>query len=154
IKNPGRGGQNLSERFRRLENTIRGKDAFAKKISALSQTLNEPSTSARLPGGPQLEKNTTFSGFIIPEEPKPPADDECCMSGCAICVYDLYEDSLTAYKESVASLRSSLVASGIPEYEWPSNIRHPVKEPGEKKTNVSLSAFEEMERALREKRAR
>ena len=29
-------------------------------------------------------------GVEIPLRPPPPASDECCMSGCARCVYDLY----------------------------------------------------------------
>ncbi|KIJ91882.1 hypothetical protein K443DRAFT_685677 [Laccaria amethystina LaAM-08-1] len=35
----------------------------------------------------------------------PPADDECCMSGCAVCVYDLYEESLASYEDSITTLR-------------------------------------------------
>ncbi|KAH7904988.1 hypothetical protein BJ138DRAFT_1018336 [Hygrophoropsis aurantiaca] len=155
FKNPVRGGQNLTARFQRLENTIRGKDAYSQKISSLSQPADQQLLATHSSDS-SLFKGTTFAGFIIPEEPKPPADDECCMSGCAICVYDLYEDSLTAYKDSIMSLRSSLVALGIPEQDWPPKIRRSSKESSAKssepKANISLSAFEEMERKLREKR--
>lgn len=75
---------------------------------------------------------------------------ECCMSGCAVCVYDLYEESMTAYKENVAALRNALVSMGVPEYEWPASIMSPT-ENIERKNNVALSVFEEMERALKEK---
>lgn len=71
------------------------------------------------------------------------------MSGCAVCVYDLYEESLHAYRDSVAALRSSLTALGIPNGDWPESIRG--NESILDKSPV-LSAFQEMEKALQTKR--
>jgi hypothetical protein len=71
------------------------------------------------------------------------------MSGCAICVHDIYQESLDEYNYSVAAVRANLDAMKVPVEEWPETIR-----PGsEKRTSsqasgVSLSAFEEVERAL------
>ena len=86
------------------------------------------------------------------------------MSGCAICVYDLYEDSLQSYEDSLSTVRSNLQAIGVPEEEWPVSIR-PGGSAGpssgdsssgggelERKSQV-LSAFEEWERSLRAKHA-
>jgi len=77
------------------------------------------------------------------------------MSGCAVCVYDLYEETLEAYKEAVLSLRNSLSALHIPDDEWPISIRQQGASepsvPGKQKEMV-LNAFEEMERALKLKR--
>jgi hypothetical protein len=75
------------------------------------------------------------------------------MSGCAVCVHDLYQESLDDYHASVAAVRASLADMKVPEDEWPETIR-----PGaEKRTslpalNLSLSAFHEMERALEARR--
>ncbi|KAI5997306.1 hypothetical protein F5J12DRAFT_852216 [Pisolithus orientalis] len=79
---------------------------------------------------------------------------ECCMSGCAVCVYDLYEKSLNAYKESVATLRASLAVLSIPESKRPLSIRTTSSQSSiaMKQKDVVLSVFEEMERALKEKR--
>ena len=80
------------------------------------------------------------------------------MSGCAVCVYDLYEESLKAYKEAVLSLQNSLSALHIPMDEWPSSIRHqqnsfePSSAPDIKRKEIVLNAFEEMERSLKLKR--
>jgi hypothetical protein len=77
------------------------------------------------------------------------------MSGCAICVHDLYQESLNDYNESIASLRASLNNLKVPESEWPEDIgtmRNGAVET--KRKNVSLSAFEEMERMLKEKHRR
>jgi predicted DNA-binding transcriptional regulator len=78
------------------------------------------------------------------------------MSGCAVCVYDLYEEALAAYKDSVTTLRAALSARQIPEAQWPAHIRtgnatHTVTE---KSKGAVLDAFEEMERALKEKRGK
>jgi hypothetical protein len=74
------------------------------------------------------------------------------MSGCAICVHDLYLDALTAYDESVSSLRSSLSTLNIPEPEWPSNITSGSALEDGRKHNVSEDAFAALERALQEKK--
>ncbi|OAX40560.1 hypothetical protein K503DRAFT_791303 [Rhizopogon vinicolor AM-OR11-026] len=156
----GRGGQNLTERYRRLENTFRGKHAFIKQISELSQEVDNASKTRSPPliSPPHSDAQRapdTVAGFVIPQEPIPPADEECCMSGCAICVYDLYQESLDAYRESLLVLRSSLSNLSIPESEWPERIRTSAKIPAvDTRQDAILSAFEEMEHQLKEKRAR
>ena len=73
------------------------------------------------------------------------------MSGCAICVHDLYHESLDACNESISSLRASLSVLSIPEAEWPADIQNNTANKEEEKKgrgNVSLNAFVEMERAL------
>lgn len=81
------------------------------------------------------------------------------MSGCAVCVYDLYEDALVEYKESVVTLRAALSARHIPQSEWPAHIRIRKETPmltstSDKSKNAVLSVFEEMERTLKGKRDR
>jgi hypothetical protein len=172
--NRSRGGQNLTERYRRLENTLRRENAITKQISEVSlgvedasKTRSSPLTSSSHHGA-QNPPNT-IAGFVIPEEPIPPSDEgkfsikakfpvsnirqECCMSGCAICVYDLYEESLEAYKESIVALRLSLSALSIPDSEWPDRIRTNTPT-AKKRQEVILDAFEEMERQLKEKKER
>ena len=77
---------------------------------------------------------------------------ECCMSGCAVCVYDLYEESLAAYKEKVEQLRTKLQAMGIPQDDWPLSIM-PDKNTTGKKTHKGavVDAFEAFERSLENK---
>jgi hypothetical protein len=78
---------------------------------------------------------------------------ECCMSGCAVCVHDLYQESLDDYDASVAAVRASLADMKVPEDEWPQTIR-PRAEKGTSfaASNPSLNAFREMERALKARR--
>jgi Oxidoreductase-like protein, N-terminal len=80
---------------------------------------------------------------------------ECCMSGCAICVYDLYQDAMNTYNQSLESLRISFSNLQIPECEWPINVRDLTgTDKGGRRVvrDVSLSAFEELENSLREQR--
>ncbi|KAF8438867.1 hypothetical protein L210DRAFT_3403529 [Boletus edulis BED1] len=145
-----RRGQNLTERYRRLENSTRAKSEHVSVLFQSSQIADGARTS---------KPPDTIAGFVIPQEPHAPADDECCMSGCAVCVYDLYEEALTAYKDSVITLRTALAARHMPETEWPAHIRtgkathaDSSHATADKTKGAVLDAFEEMERALKEKR--
>lgn len=76
------------------------------------------------------------------------------MSGCAICVYDLYQESLEAYKAAVVTLRNNLTALNIPESEWPKQIQLNVEKQKQNSqpNDVALSAFEKMELELAARR--
>jgi hypothetical protein len=163
-----RGGRNLSERFRKLEKTLLGKHGLSQTTIDASQTLAPITPTTPSPQQRSILK--TFRGLVIPEVPKAPEPDgaltqfiaidpwshtliECCMSGCAICVHDLYQEALDSYNTSVTTVRASLTAIKVPVEEWPETIR-----PGSQKrtslptSGVSLSAFKEMERALKARR--
>jgi hypothetical protein len=38
-----------------------------------------------------------------PEAPEPPQPGDCCHSGCAYCVEDLYTEALYKYREELAA---------------------------------------------------
>ena len=76
------------------------------------------------------------------------------MSGCAICVYDLYNEALTDYKAKITQIQSDLSALYIPRSEWPVQLRgSPMagdKQPNQTQ-NTSMSAFEALEMKLKAK---
>ena len=45
----------------------------------------------------------TNTGDPEPLPPRAPDDNECCRSGCPICVFDLYQDELDAYRLALAA---------------------------------------------------
>lgn len=90
LKKPTRGGQNLSQRYRRLEQSLRGKEALQKDILAresdVSGHLGDVSPSAQT-----KDANRYFQGLEIPRRPKPPeSDGKPCSSlfaadRCSFC---------------------------------------------------------------------
>ena len=48
---------------------------------------------------------------------------ECCMSGCAHCVYDIYLADVEEYHEQLGDARTALLAKGeISDEEWPREL--------------------------------
>jgi hypothetical protein len=74
LKKPSRGGRNLSERYRTLERALRGKEAFARGKEELDHHVPVISISVE-DTNPKKESVETIHGFVVPQEPKPPADD-------------------------------------------------------------------------------
>ncbi|KIY43789.1 hypothetical protein FISHEDRAFT_77723 [Fistulina hepatica ATCC 64428] len=161
----GEGARNLRDRYVRLEKSVRAKSALTSSarnatISANKHLTPSSSLESRLPESEATgasSSQTTFMGLVIPEEPAPPADDECCMSGCAVCVYDLYEDARSAYKDSLKRVQDRLVGMGISASSWPEalQLKQHNNIPARTTTltrNAIADAFEEMERALAAKR--
>ncbi|KAF8590736.1 hypothetical protein K439DRAFT_1160535 [Ramaria rubella] len=155
-----RGGQNLTNRDIRLSKSIRQKQAFSRVGLPEAHALDPSFTRGELVTPREditlAPRVKTFRGMTIPDKPRPPESDECCMSGCAICVYDMYLTSLEAYRESIYMMRSALRAQGVPNSEWPREIceNEGVKDgstgqdpPPE--LDVSMSAFAELEKRLR-----
>ncbi|KAF8526603.1 oxidoreductase-like protein [Hysterangium stoloniferum] len=159
-----RGGQNLTIRDLRLSKSIRQKQAFTRAGEREPEHHAVDPSSMKNGGHLQREGDSAstlkavraFRGIAIPQKPKPPESDECCMSGCAICVYDLYLGSLETYREELASMRATLQRQNVPVSEWPEEIRAGNNRPDDGQDpsvelDVSLSAFAQLEKALRER---
>ena len=220
LKHPSRGGQNLTNRYSRLERALRGKEEYQREIEdfrdeeASWAASGDPGAKARASGESlgaggsntseeevnvvkrKRKRPFVFMGHTIPEAPEPPGPDgepsrqssgnydsyvlrpfalyfvsvpiECCMSGCAICVHDLYVEALDAHEHTLNSIRSALREKGVSEGIWPKRLLSNSKESagnreaseglGEKRDlagqdlvkarQASLSAFEQMELQL------
>jgi len=143
-------------------------------------------------------KPTMFHGISIPPKPPPPASDgmfpfipssrttrracililwlDCCMSSCAICIYDLYATALEEHQDAMVTAREQLTDMDIPKAEWPIEVlskedqelrRHQERRGGveigrslgvtgesdkDKQMAVVIGAFVEFEKALRERK--
>jgi hypothetical protein len=69
LKNPTRGGQNLSERYRQLERSLRGKEALSYAIDNLTTTPSPGTTRSR------KRAVEMFQGLVVPVKPRPPEAD-------------------------------------------------------------------------------
>lgn len=89
----------------------------------------------------QLEKQLSLLS-----KPAAPGSEDCCMSGCAVCVWDLYQDSFEEYK----SQRSFLKAA---KEELRSTSKTAINDEEDddqaEEIDPSIKAFRDMERALK-----
>ncbi|KAL6711214.1 hypothetical protein ACN47E_005745 [Coniothyrium glycines] len=49
-----------------------------------------------------------IAGILVP--PKPEEPDNCCMSGCVNCVWDMYRDEMEEWAEKSAQARTAIAA--------------------------------------------
>lgn len=95
-------------------------------------------------------------GVAVPKKPEPPGPEDCCMSGCARCVYDLYAESLQDYHEDLTAARRTLQSQlrGASEDDTWWNIEllgpRPASEEGTKGAGGVLTKEEAEDRAQRE----
>lgn len=71
-------------------------------------------------GTPAEPKAKTIRGVSVPAKPAPPGPEDCCMSGCARCVYDLYAEDLQDFHADLTEARNKLLALSPPiqREEW------------------------------------
>ncbi|KAF9923963.1 hypothetical protein FBU30_005983 [Linnemannia zychae] len=93
-----------------------------------------------------------YHGFKIPIKPTPPGAEDCCMSGCAHCIYDIYEEDRQEYSANLAKVLDEISKAGLP----PPDIGNKTKDgDGAQSTNSDddmdpgMKAFLELERKLK-----
>jgi len=86
LRKPARGGQNLSERYKRLENSLRGKDSRSRGLEDITES--NPTITGDVLHALKSKKSARpmIHGFPIPQKPQPPADDGERLSYTALFV--------------------------------------------------------------------
>ncbi|KDN47944.1 ABC1-domain-containing protein [Tilletiaria anomala UBC 951] len=141
-------------------------------------TLNSPAMAAPLASGTaDMSAHVYVRGVKVPRKPAPPGPEDCCMSGCARCVYDLYMEDLQDYHEDLTAVRQKLLNAAEPpltQWEWDEallgkfpqghadaagdGVQDPHRENAESEVDavisgldLSMKAFLEMERKIKSK---
>ncbi|KAF9393623.1 hypothetical protein CPC16_001548 [Podila verticillata] len=97
-------GENTLPRAPSLANTLpTAQSRAAVAASTLESSLSRASREA-----------IDYHGFKIPVKPTPPGAEDCCMSGCAHCIYDIYEDDRQDYKAALAKVLENIQKAGLP----------------------------------------
>ncbi|KAF9916665.1 hypothetical protein BX616_003162 [Lobosporangium transversale] len=129
---------------KKIENTLptavpTGSATFATgSVSSLSKPTSE---------------STMYHGFKIPVKPTPPGAEDCCMSGCAHCIYDIYEEERQEYKRELAKVLEDISKAGLPPP--PSASAHGSNDGDGNSKNAEddidpgMKAFLELERKLK-----
>ncbi|KAF9110764.1 hypothetical protein BGX27_005908 [Mortierella sp. AM989] len=131
--------------------------ATGKTVNVLPTTVSRSSTTLSTGSESSLSKpsaeSTLYHGFSIPVKPTPPGSEDCCMSGCAHCVYDIYEEDRQEYKRKLAKVLEEIEKAGLPP---PPNIAAGSAATGKDNNgdndsdmDPSMKAFLELERKLR-----
>ncbi|KAF1932859.1 uncharacterized protein M421DRAFT_416459 [Didymella exigua CBS 183.55] len=95
--------------------------------------------------------STDIAGIKVP--PKPSEPDNCCMSGCVNCVWDMYRDEMEEWVEQSAKARAAIQGkregaqgsgSMVAEQEPPSHVAGSMDvDGGGSKSNWTVGADEE-----------
>ncbi|KAJ2683193.1 hypothetical protein IWW39_005632 [Coemansia spiralis] len=78
----------------------------------------------------------------LPPKPEPPSNDDCCLSGCEFCVWDLYDDDMREYQKQAGVIRDAFEALGkpVPACIRPESLRDAV--------DPTMRAFLDLEREM------
>ncbi|CAJ0758323.1 18408_t:CDS:2, partial [Entrophospora sp. SA101] len=89
-----------------------------------------------------IKESIIVDGEIIP--PKPEFPDNCCMSGCAHCVIDIYNEDLEEWEKKINQVKERLKKKGK---TLPSNIfqKNGEDDDDNSNVNVGLKVFMELE---------
>lgn len=71
----------------------------------------------------QSDKVFNIAGVLVPAA-RPKEPDNCCMSGCVNCVWELYNDDLNYYKQQRRLAARALIKKGG---IWPLELNPPVR---------------------------
>jgi len=80
-------------------------DAMASNLHMLATALGKDEAD-------KARKSTNVAGILVPPRPEEP--DNCCMSGCVNCVWDVYREDLEEWAAKAAEARAQLAAQGKP----------------------------------------
>ncbi|GAA6056906.1 hypothetical protein JCM3770_001319 [Rhodotorula araucariae] len=125
-----------------------------------SRTATPLASAAPAPPPPPARTKRRVLGIELPAKPDPPAADECCMSGCATCVYDIFLEDLEHFHSSVSAARSAVLdrlraGARLDNGAWPAEVLGPWEDAEKELRGVRDGASgEERETAAREQAER
>ncbi|GAA5954290.1 hypothetical protein JCM3765_005341 [Sporobolomyces pararoseus] len=104
----------LAKTVPEIESNHEHKEGGIDQPILIGETTKTISTPAPIPStSPATAKDTDryYLGIELPKKPSPPEEGECCMSGCAHCIYDIYLEDLSSFHLDLSETRSKILKS-------------------------------------------
>ncbi|PHH52602.1 UPF0651 protein YPL107W, mitochondrial [Ceratocystis fimbriata CBS 114723] len=118
-----------------------GPEARAKLV--FGSPLTGPERLANL-----QSQGTVVNGIKIPKKPEEP--DNCCMSGCVHCVWDMYQEEIYQWQAAMKEAEAAAPAESQPETLSPGNRSSPVIEQAKDLTKQPPEAKAKAKKETRE----
>lgn len=102
--------QRSVSRIAKTASKLKGVDPPAILIPVLSARVSPPALypcaqQARAAQNESLvDPSKPIEGSLL-EKPEEPGPEDCCQSGCSLCVWDMYRDNLHEYRVQQAKLK-------------------------------------------------
>lgn len=95
---------------------------------------------------PHVKTIVYLNGEAIQLPEKPPPPENCCMSGCAHCVWDMYAEDMEDYAMKKSDIRNRFIAQGVP---LPKELEKGNKDDAMAEMDPTMKAFLDMEKKLK-----
>ncbi|OBZ85172.1 hypothetical protein A0J61_06772 [Choanephora cucurbitarum] len=105
----------------------------------------EPTQTATTTAVASQSNVVYLKGKQIQLPQKPASPDNCCMSGCVHCVWDLYQEDMEEYNEKKREIRDQFKEAGEP---LPPELQKRQDDQAEE-MDPTMKAFLEMEKKLK-----
>ncbi|KAI9227803.1 MAG: oxidoreductase-like protein [Piptocephalis tieghemiana] len=109
------------------------------RMGGCSQRQLGSSTTAPPPQTGLWVQTPQGSRILLPPPPDSPGD--CCMSGCAHCVWDVYNDERELFDERLGQIKRAFIEASLP---LPPTVIQAEKD-ADAKVDPGMRAFLEME---------
>lgn len=113
----------------KLDTSISNEDKIAKVFGGRIKGEDRQSSSRMLIGESKI-----IGGINVPDKPNEP--DNCCMSGCINCVWELFDEDIKDWNEKRKLAAKKLIEKGG---RWPENFHPPLKYLNRENFPLSLS---------------
>ncbi|KAI8340928.1 oxidoreductase-like protein [Chlamydoabsidia padenii] len=134
-----------------LDTTNNDHDAITSDATPIGDAPAETTTTDQTT--PPVTSFVWLRNEKIPVPTKPPPPENCCMSGCAYCVYDIYQEDMETYKQQMIDLRQRFDNAGvdIPDALMTKKMKSSTSDPqpdDDDDMDPTMKAFLEMEKKL------